>query len=515
MGRLERRIKWAKQYVEALMDEHGLYVYNQVLRLVRDESRAQDLWIQVFVLTLKDKKLFKNRVSLEKYMDHQVQIVFLQEDQQLDPSSLGGIQEDGKELPNTLRRRGSKVIQATSVAELAASALRGPSWTKYAAIVTVLFGAAAVAVGFQHGPVVADLAAFNLHGNTASSDIIGEPLKDLPVGVAADYRLTGANSRLQLFHVAIDNQIVYLPSLQEQVDAWPEIKLNGVPFSKGQTLHLHLYGTIDLLPPTIRPPAVNLANTAATNGLPAEWKISTWNIAVTNQWAIGIVHWEWSGKPSFFITQTYAMYVSSGTSNLVLTLPMQPAANLDTVTVGAGKVVVQSSVSSGTGSPTSILGLPLEVYTLTGTVPLKVFGLPKEVVNPIGFLSHPFVTSRGIYYTTDSASVNAFGQANGYDTWYKLSFSGKVTSLVGPPMDGQPHWIVEGNSLWWVETTPDTQHTTGSVDVLMGPVNGGATTANATRTLSGSVRAFAVTNPYLLWVQSQNGSNQLVVTQAH
>ncbi len=183
------------------------------------------------------------------------------------------------------------------------------------------------------------------------------------------------------------------------------------------------------------------------------------------------------------------------------------------MTVGSGKVVVQSVVDSGEGEggAHAALSLPIDVYTLNGTVPLKALGEPKHIPAPFGLMLRPVITGNTLIF--QGVQGQPPERVDNNSTWYALSWDGQLSRYVGPPVDGQPHWAVKGTSgtMWWVETTP-ADSKPDSMQVLMSPLAVDSEVSQTPATsLSDPVKFFTASNEYVAWVQDTQNTTQLVV----
>ncbi|QSO45953.1 RNA polymerase sigma factor [Alicyclobacillus mengziensis] len=448
-----------------------------------------------------------------------------------------------------------KVVAATVQEVRAERRHRGPRWLKYATVVTGLFSIAAVDLGMHtatSGHAPAPTTAVSSLLDTAG---LPSALSGLPVFIDAQFKLSSLPDSTSLNHIVLTNTGVYLPTLDQSANSWPSIQVQYVPYAdKGQDFKsaAQQLAAIDMVPPID-------AQKQAQQAGSSDWKIDTWQFAVTGKWAVASVGWV-SGTSLSTVTQIYLLYLPSGESNLVQTIgnasgsgPEQMAA----VTAGDNRVIIQGAVQNtalvtagkpgtGTNRPnntgtkntgtqntgtkntttsaahattgskntgtTSLVSLPLEVYHLTGTIPLKALTKPNQIPAPFGLMKNPAVFSEGIVFRGVVGQSLNTSDAN--EAWYLMSWNGDLSIFVGPPADGQHHFAVIGNNsdLWWAETTPNpAKNTNARWQVLMSPLTGDSVGQPAALNLSGPVVWFGAYNNRVAWVQDTQGQLQLVV----
>lgn len=443
-----------------------------------------------------------------------------------------------------------KVVAATVQEVRAERRQRGPRWLKYATVVTALFSIAAVDLGMHtatsgHAPAPTTVVS-------SLPDTAGLPtaLSGLPVAIDAQFKLSSLPDSHSLNHIVLTNTGVYLPRLDQSANSWPSIRVQYVPYAdKGQDFKsaAQQLAAIDMVPPID-------AQKQAQQAGSSDWKIDTWQFAVTGKWAVASVGWV-SGTSLSTVTQIYLLYLPSGESNLVQTIgnasgsgPEQMAA----VAAGDNRVIIQGAVQNtalvaagkpGTGTnrqnntgtqnagtqntttsathatsgskstgTASLVSLPLEVYHLTGTIPLKALTKPNQIPAPFGLMKNPAVFSDGIVFTGVVGQSLNTSDAN--EAWYLMSWNGDLSIFVGPPADGQHHFAVIGNNsdLWWAETTPNpAKNTNARWQVLMSPLTGDSVGQSAALNLDGPVTWFGAYDNRVAWIQNTQGQSQLVV----
>ena len=213
---------------------------------------------------------------------------------------------------------------------------------------------------------------------------------------------------------------------------------------------------------------------------------------------MGIVVAKWvpHGASGESVTQLYALYLPTGKASLVKTFDNKSASDQTVVAVGAGKVVVQSAIDGAADQPQgqASLSLPVDVYTLSGHIPLQALGEPKHIPAPFGLMEDPVITGDRSYFRGSGTSPAGreyqfnlvrlvLGRLIGPLRW---SSAGRSTALASGGASG---------ALWWAETTPDDSHQT-SMQVLMHPLTG-TDAANQTpaQTLAQVVQFFTGVGP--------------------
>jgi hypothetical protein len=409
-------------------------------------------------------------------------------------------------VPAAVQVRSRKVLLASLAAMHAERRHQGPRWLKYGMVSLAALSAGAIAFGVTRNntPPVVSVSAPRPQVSS-----LPKPLGNFQGAIVAQFALPQDIRNLSLDHLVLTKDAVYLPELKLATDTWPSILVKKCEMKKsGEALldNLKTVAEVDLIPP-VRP-----AGSAKRTIDTTSWEIKDWQFYVTGPWGVAAVRWAFSDHSAESITQLYAVYLPTGKSGLVKVFDAKTPDEATVVAVGDGKVVIQSSVDSGgeqSGTHAS-LSLPIDVYTLSGNVPLKALGEAKHIPAPFGLMQKPVITGgtlvfQGVQGQPEREDSNA--------TWYALSWDGQLSRYVGPPVDGQPHWAVKGTSgtIWWAETTP-ADSKPDSVQVLMSPcgVDGEVSQTPAT-TLSEPVKFFTASNEYVAWVQDTDNTTQLVV----
>lgn len=539
-----------KQAVESLMDAYGSFVLRLMYAFTEDHDAAQAFYMEVFLQAYRriahskrligDKEWLLNlsltllRSALEDPvellestqrqvadLDRRSLAVRLLEWERMSKSDRLSKSEDlmtsqdleNVQVPLLLRARTSRLLHATTAQVDAEIRHRGPNWTKYGMGVMGTLAVIAIAYGIYR-PSVKPLSEGNARAivTTDTASHLPATLQNLPVTVLGQFRLTKADASLALDHVSVNTSTLYLPELKSQPDTWPSIGVNAVSLAAtGRTLDsvITKVGQIDLVPPLVPPSSVKNALSVGT----LAWNIKKWDFTVTGEWGIAVVTWTSTQAETDSLTQVYALYLPSEKSSLVKSLATKAGtANYYTVSVGDGKVVIQTGIKSPTpGSPA--VSLPLDVYTLNGTSPAHALDMARQVAAPFGLMMAPVVTGDTLVFQGIAGQPDPQNAVSA--TWYTFGWNGQLTTYVGPPIDGQPHWAVKGSggTLWWVETTPDMTNR-NDVQVLMGQlVAPGSGQQVAAQSLSQSVLGLRVTGQYVVWVQETADVPQLVVTQ--
>lgn len=412
-------------------------------------------------------------------------------------------------VPDWLRMRSSQLVRATSAQISAERRHRGPTWLFYATTVTCVFSVVAIGIGTAR---LRSSASVVTTKHTSSQPVKGlpEPLENLPGNVEAQFELPSDFSLKKLEHMIIGKDAVYLASLDQAkaADQWPAIQISAYDFSatgKGISQAEKHIATVETTPPVLQGQnPQEIKNTS--------WNISDWQVHVSGAWVVMIVNWAEVTDKNTTVTQVYTLYLPTGHANLVKSIGPQKQPNESIVVAGDGKVIVQSSIlGNSAGGAKTVIGLPIDVYTLTGTEPLRALAGPTEISAPFGLMVHPILTGGTLVFQgiagepDDATSTNA--------TWYTLSWDGQLSRYAGPPLDGRPHWAVRGQDgkFWWCETTPDGANQT-SMQVLMAPLEDISSAQQlAAQSLSGPVSFFTVSGESMAWVQTTKNVTQLVI----
>jgi hypothetical protein len=415
-------------------------------------------------------------------------------------------------VPEAVQVRARKMLMASAASMQAEHRQRGPRWVKYGMVLAGAVALAAIAYGAQ-GRVQSATVSSAAAGDASMPPKptgLPSPISNFPGRVLAQFLLENHFDIKTAAHMAITKNSVYLPELTTVSDTWPSVVINRCDMAKsGQSLeeNLERVGQVDLIPPTH--PAASSGKSAA----PVGWVVKEWRFYVTGSWGIVVANWVPHGASGESVTQLYALYLPTGKASLVKTFDNKSASDQTVVAVGAGKIVVQSAIDGAADQPQgqASLSLPVDVYTLSGHIPLQALGEPKHIPAPFGLMQDPVITGDRLIFQGIRGQVQPEDNINA--TWYGLSWDGQLARFDGPPLDGQPHWPVTGASgaLWWAETTPDDSHQS-SMQVLMHPLTGtDAVKQTPAQTLAQSVQFFTASDQYVAWVQSTEGVTQLVV----
>lgn len=457
-------------------------------------------------------------------------------------------------ISDEMRMRIWKIVKATAQEVDAQRRHRGPGWLTYGVVLMGVFSVAAIDVGV-HRSVSTAATATNSVGHGVRTTGVQNPFVNLPVTTKAQFTLNKMPGQTQLSHVVVQRDDVYFPVLEQSADAWPSIHIQAAPLSAtGKALDQVLVtaGSIPMVPP--------ITSDSSTSG---SWKISDWNLDISDTWAFATVEWGQSSGLSV-VTQIYALSLPSGKSGLVKTLDNHHTGSV-VVAVGNGHVVIQDGVqnvqtnvpagggqpnqtssgqqtnvggasnrvagtkvavgsSSQSGQPANdqtsvnmsgnVVGLPVDVYQISGKNPLQSLVPGNRIPAPFGLMANPRIFSSGIFFTAIEGSQTDTSGKN--MRWYLLSWNGDLSQFVGPPDDGQNHWAVIGSSddMWWVETTPNPNGTSVNAwQVLMAPLSAQTAAVQAPAlSLSGAVAWFSAYNSNVAWIQNNDGRLQLVVS---
>lgn len=547
-----RRNGWneeRRQAVESLMDAYGPLVLRLMYQLTADKDAARALYIEVFLKAyrqfIRSKRLIGSKDWIVELCLRVLKEALTTPDGVLDSTrkALGHLPSshlnealrtwkrldraqrlkrlEGDEFPDEeapldtsmIRLKASQLLYATMAQVEAEYLHRGPVWTTYGLVGMAIIALASVTYGvygFLKSPVQHGNAATSTSSAATNPTALPQALDSLPVTVVSQVSLTQTEwETLQLNHVVVDKNMLYLPTLVSYANM-PAIQIQSAPLSSsGKELAAVTKpaGKINLILP---------ASAKAGSSLRTPpWVVKSWNLYVTDNWAIAVVDWSTTESTADEVQQIYALYLPSGKAGLVKTLlPKSGAANDYTVTAGGGKVVIQSGYTSN-GSGSAELSLSLDVYSLSGTSPAHVLDNMRQISAPFGMMVSPVVTGDTLVFQGIAGQNDMSNVVNA--TWYTLGWNGQLSTFVGPPLDGQPHWAVKGTqgNIWWVETTPDMTKK-NFVQLLMGqlvpPGSGGQVPAQS---LSESVAGVRATGQDVLWVQSTDNKLQLVVTEAN
>jgi len=413
------------------------------------------------------------------------------------------------ELSEVLRMKVSRVLWAAEAMLEAQQHVRGARWITFATVVVTLLSCTAILYGASER---FGSKWFPVQPRTATAtreSTLPTPLQNLPVTTLAQISLAGVSDPIDAQHAAIQGGILYVPRLSYTSGNWPHLSLatyglEGLNGSAGAA-PLKTY-SLNMVPP--------MTNANQTNGrVGGVWSVAGWRIDVAGHYAVITMNWHQTDAKSVTVTQLYGLELQTGNFGLMKTLVPQAGVSTDYVcTVGDDKVVIQAGVTSkGVGG---VVGLPIDVYTFAGTDPGHAMQEVSQLPGTFGVMSRPTVTTTGIVFQGILGKPDTDKLTNA--TWYELYWSGSLTKLVGPPVDGQPHDVVQGVSgaLWWVETTPATSSVVKSYQVLMSPLIANSSKESVPAlTLSGTVESFTVTGRDIIWTQDTNQKRQMVITQ--
>lgn len=515
-----------RQSVEMLVDVYGVELYQYVCPRLPDEERVWQLYVQIWMrayrtlhsrLARRDHRKWLRAIADDLLVGTGAEAPLPASDeacehglQSTDGDRLGGVETASPSLPSALKHRVSQVLLATQAELDAERAYHGPTWVAFAVSATLLAALGLISYGVYRSPRL--IGFFSNHGSTAGEVTNLAPAwRGLPTTVVAQFGLADTDTKFDVTHVGVTTDTLYLPTLSRPPQGRPSWRLNINACSlqrSGQPLEsvIKHVGSLPIAPPT------TVVNQTAAN----DWAVVDWRFQASGPWVLALVNWANAQIPNSGVNQLYAMYVPDRKSALVATFQQQTGlADVYEVAMGDGRVTLQSGFTSPSpGGQFTIVGLPIKVYRLQGSDPTNVLSSPVQLREPGGLLNQPTITGPGIVFQGFDGESEPNNRVN--VNWYTLSWNGQITKWNGPPLDGQPHFAVEGRSgtAYWVETTPDRTEP-GSVQVLMAPLTPAVSTAPAASTLSASVQGLAVSGPYVVWVQTNNAKPQLVVLAAN
>jgi len=419
-----------------------------------------------------------------------------------------GNQED-RNLPSLadLQIRLDKLLKAAYVEAEALRQHKGPGWTRYAVILTLVVAAGAIVFGVFDKSAQSGSSAGDGNDVSKSAASFPTPLRGLPVDVTG--QLAMKTTSISITHLAVTRNAAYLPEMEfdkagnaTAINIYQSLFANGTLVTAGNP-----FAKVKLKPPAMA------SSASAGSGAPV--KPSDWHFAITGSWAVVILDWPGmsSKVPNSQVSQVYLVNLNSGAQALTKTFsPQAGGAVKYTITAAQGRVAVQG-VLPNTGQAASAV-LPVTVYQLGGSNPAKA--LTKSVVlsNAGGQLVNPVILPDGIIsqgYQGQSPSPDDL-----YSTWYLLDWQNGITEEMGPPLDGRPHWAVYGDTrgVWWVETTPSGQGSGAGLQVLMASLSStSAANQLPASSLNGTVAQLHVGDGYLEWVQDTANVPQLVVAR--
>lgn len=415
---------------------------------------------------------------------------------------------DGKDeiLPDYLYQKTVQMMRARIATDDAMKHHHGTAKIKLGALSVLVIGVCGVGYG------VSDRLFANLHPTTQQSSVANQTAwsnaaGNLPVTPLSIYSLA-SSSTVDLQHFAVGTSELYKGALVQSADSWPAIHIDGYMFAeanKSMSSAKTQSFKIELVPPLQQS-----KKSPSSNG---NWQIGSWRLDwLDNHWLIAVVDWHNGTTSATPTKQVYGLDLTNQKYSLLDTLrPQSGVANRFVVAVGNGRVVIQSAFADGTG--TSVLARPIEVYTMSGSDPLHAWTQSSQIPAPFGFMENPIATKQGLVFQ------GIAGKGSGSDvnssTWYNLSWNGQLSNLQGPPVDGQSHWAVVGNSgtLWWVETTPVAAKAASGYQVSMAQLVA-STSTNGVKNLNSTVSQLAVSGSNLIWVEPSPGNvDRLVVGQ--
>ncbi|MDQ0188236.1 hypothetical protein JI721_14975 [Alicyclobacillus cycloheptanicus] len=546
----ERERRW--RTVEAAVAAYGPGLYTALSQLPNASAAVDEVWVDVFTEVFRRARRYARAKSPQRYLvalagercqAHGIQLPDVDwgttgiavsdlqrlfeppaaalsgpDEAEANPQKPGGGHTEAAGvpvIPPDVWVRLHKRLLAVDVLLDAQARRRGPAWTQFAVALTALVGIAAVIYGVSASPS----AGANVTAKTEDEKVASAfppPLSNLPTATLAQFSVPGNAVRPSLDHAAVSSTALYLPSLQLSSSGQRTISIVQLPFAKTGhtwTQAASVIGNIPLVTPK---------NADGSSGKSSvSWSLRSWKFEVDNDWGVAIVTWndaaaagQSAQDTSGSLVQLYGFNLVTHHSGLLKTLvPRAGEATAYVAAAGDGRIIVQPGISESTGSTSTMVGLPVEVYTIQGNDPAKALKTQMEVTGSFGFMALPTVTKSGIAFqgivgqSDDGSAINA--------TWYVLDWDGTLNKVQGPPLDNQPHWVVEGSTgqLWWAETTPDVNQQPNSVQVVMGPLAAPDTTAASTETLSGPVSDFTVSGSDLVWIQTTSNVTQIVVSE--
>lgn len=506
-----------RQWVDLLLERYASTVWSSLTSHDEPLTDAEDAFVQVFVVAILRMTVEEARQPSEAFIldciadVQQGSIPHVIVDEVPDETDSAEVTpaQAGKEtssIPSGLIIRTSQMMRANIAKNEALRHHRGPVWAQVGAAATVLVGLAGIAYGVSDGVLSHFKPSQPIAAKSSNSTVTTVPrdVGNLPVTTVATYTVS-SKTYLDLSHVAVANNALFIGDLVETADNWPRITAFEERFDQGKSL----------VPSTGRPYSIELVppakHTTKSTSKTNSWQISKWSIHTMSHWLIAVVKWNDGTAATDEIDQVYAMNVSTGKFSLVRTLsPQTGVSNEFAVAVGANRIITQSALADTTGAPP--LGLPIVVNGLTGQDPLRAFAQTSQIPASFGLMKSPIVTGDGLIFQ-GIAGKEATTSMN-TATWYSLAWDGSLTRLYGPPIDGQKHWAIRGvtGSLWWVETTPDGQQDNG-LQISMEPLTP-TKPAVAARNLNNPVEQFGVSGAYMLWTEALDAThNRLVVVQ--
>lgn len=529
-------IEAREQFLLQLIDQYGFEVFQQIRADVSNIDVAKALWLDVFVHCMKqirkrDMATMNIDFILKRLQPFLVDVNLrysLPEPSNAHQSSLTDVSDGSVEIskeknvhetplaldmeemyPVDLPIRGYKQIRAVAAEMEAMAKHTGPKWTGFSFLLMALFGILAVAYGLNFPWFHQDKTNIEGKNNSGTVNALPVPYGNLPVSTLAQYRLA-TNSPDFLQHIAIAQKQFMVASLVMHEDSWPRIDFTSIPLNSTgmllNTQHMKVTHKLELIPPIEKTTVYTTKNSQS-------WSIRDWQVSTTGNWLIALVTWSKGdgNNPSQNVIQIYGFNLDSGQYSLMKSLSsVGSQAYLYTVSVGDERMVVQSEIQTK-GNSATVVNLPMTVYILSGEDPLHALKVEKELDASFGFMLDPVVFKEGIVFQgiLGQPSTNK----NNAD-WYMLNWDGAVNKYIGPPLDGQPHWALQGTNgtLWWLETTPDPK-VKGDLQVSMAPLSAMDKSSEPSITLGGPVSYVTVVENDVLWIQNRDSVRQLVIAQ--
>ncbi|MCL6637256.1 MAG: hypothetical protein K6T26_04835 [Alicyclobacillus sp.] len=414
--------------------------------------------------------------------------------------------------PEWLWVRTEQAVRAAAAWEWAERQHRGPAGWTYALAAAAAFGVATTAWGAVRAAQSssAPVTTVSASPSVASAGLTA-PWTGLPTVLLAQYRFDpGQLNRLS--SVALGETALYIGSLLQHSDAWPEITVQRCPYSTRGTAWadaLQPAGTIGLVPPLTEPATGTLANHGSPSAANSVWHIAQWSLFCSEPWVLAVVTWQAGDSAA---VQVYALHLASGASGLAKGFPPVPRADVPRVAIGDNKLVVQGppSGSAGTASATAAT-VPVQVYTFTGSTPWRLLSDPVRLPAAAGWFKQPQVVADSLVCQGFAGAVDKDSET----TWASLSWDGQWTHYAGPHTAGVSYQAVAGSNgrLWWCSTQTGVWDGQQGLRVQAGPLVPAGENPGMQVTLQGTVLWFAVTGQRVAWVQAGPSGSELVVEQ--
>jgi hypothetical protein len=500
------------QNLESLLEVYGPGLWEALRGLTEDDEEARKMFIAVLLAACRESEA---ALAPSAAKDRLAAIVLRQCRRLLARQGLGWrgrrqwvavLRESLTErpdavLPAQLKAEALRLIPAGVAAADAHRRYAGPRWIMGLAGATAVAGAGIVAAlglhsVFQHEPE-------EEHHAAPAADLPA-PLSNLPVQTVAQFRLKGDDNP-PLDHLFPGPFGLYRLDWQS-VHGGVSVTVTESPYTaSGRDLQWRPVATANLLPP---------GHGNAASGLSMRisgWNVDQWSADISGSWLLMAVDWQSGvGVAAHRVTALYGVYLPTGKTGLMATWQVRPGqADAFHVAMGAGKVAVQPEIHDQSGKQPPV-GLPIQVYDLKGTDPATALHPSDIIPAPFGVMANPTITNQGIVFQGIAGHPDPGDAVNA--TWYLAPYNGEATELLGPPLDGQPHWAVEAadGKLWWAETTPAANST--GVQVLMAPlIPVGQSPSVPAWTLNGTVDTFRADGRWVMWVQVNGTTRQLVV----